>query len=45
MRATVLPYAIILTIAHRAAVSTVAKRSIVTGVLPNYIHVYAIVMQ
>ena len=48
MRATILPYAIILTKAHRAAVSMMAKGSIVTRVLllrcflfllPNYIHV------
>ena len=48
MRATILPFAIILTKAHRAAVSKMAKGSIVTSVLPlryflfvlpNYIHV------
>ena len=52
MRATVVPQAIILTKAHRAAVSIMAKGCIVAGVLPlcflfllpNYIHVYAIIM-
>ena len=34
MRATILPYAIILTKAHMAAVSMMAKGSIVTLILP-----------
>ena len=34
MRATILPWAFILTKAHRAAVSMMAKGSIVTQVLP-----------
>ena len=50
MRATILPYATILTKAHRAVFSMMAKGSIVARVrplrcflflLPNYIHVYA----
>ena len=54
MRATILPYAVILTNAHRAAVSMMAKGCIVARVLPlryflfllpNYICVYAIMMQ
>ena len=54
MRATILPSAIILTKDHRAAVSMMAKRSIVTRVLPlrcflfllpNHIHVFAFIMQ
>ena len=54
MRATILPYAIILTKAHRAVVSIMAKGCIVAGVmplrcflflLPNYIYIYAIMMQ
>ena len=53
MRATVLPKAIVLTKAHRAVVSMMTKGSILTRVLPlrcfffllpNYIHVYAIIM-
>ena len=34
MRAAILPYAIILTKAHRAAVSIIAKGCIVASVLP-----------
>ena len=56
MRATILPYAIILTKAYRAALSMMDTMGsiIVTCVLllrsfffllPNYIHVYAIVTQ
>ena len=56
MRATILPQAIIyiLTKAHRATVSMMAKGCIVARVLPlrcflfllpNYMHVYAIIMQ
>ena len=54
MRATILPWVIILTKAHRAAVSIMAKGCIVAEVLPlrcflflipNFIHVYAIIMQ
>ena len=54
MRITILPLAIILTKAHRTAVSMMAKGSIVARVLPlkcflfllpNYIHGYAIIMQ
>ena len=51
MRDTILPYAIILTKAHRAAVSMMAKGCIVLPLrcflflLPNYIHVYTIIMQ
>ena len=54
MRATILPYAIILTKACRAAVSMMAKGSIVACILPlrcflfllpNKIHVYGIIMQ
>ena len=54
MRATILPKAIILTKVHRAAVSMIAKGCIVARkltlrcflfLLPNYIHVYAIIMQ
>ena len=54
MRATILPWAVMLTKAHRAAVSMMAKGCIVARVLhlkcflfllPNYIHVYAIIMQ
>ena len=50
MGSTILPWAIILTKAHRALVSLMAKGSIVARVLPmrcflfllpNYIHVYA----
>ena len=54
MRATILPWAIILTKAHRAAVSMIAKGCILVQVLPlrcflfllpNYMHVYAMIMQ
>ena len=54
MRGTIFPLAIILTKAYRAAVSMMAKGSIVARVLPlkcflfllpNYLHVYAIIMQ
>ena len=54
MRATILPKAIILTKAHRAAVSILAKGCIVARVLPlryflfllpNYIHICTIIMQ
>ena len=54
MRATILPLAIILTKARRAMVSVTAKECIVVRVLslrcflfllPNYSHVYAIIMQ
>ena len=50
MRATILPWANMLTNAHRAAVSTMAKGCIVAGVLslrcllfllPNHINFYA----
>ena len=53
MRVTILPYASILTKAHRAAVSIMAKGCIVTLILPlrcflfllpNHIHVYATIM-
>ena len=43
MRATILPLAIILTKACRAAVSMMAKGS--TVLIPNYIQIYAIIMQ
>ena len=54
MRATLLPYDIILTKAHRAVVSMMAEGCIVARLLPlrcflfslpNYTHVYAIIMQ
>ena len=54
MRVTMLPWAVTLTTAHRAAVSMLAKGSILTRVLPlrcflfllpNYIHVYTIIIQ
>ena len=54
MRATILPKAVILTTAHKAAVSMMARGCIVALVLPlrcflfllpNYIHVYANMMQ
>ena len=54
MRVTILHWAVILTKAHRAAASMMAKGSIVTWVaplrcflflLPSYIHVYANMMQ
>ena len=54
MKATIHPLAIILTMAHRAAVSMMAKGCIVVKVLPrrcflfllpNYVHVYAIITQ
>ena len=54
MRATILPPAIILTKAHTAAVGVMAKGCILAQVLPlrcflflipNYIHVYPIIMQ
>ena len=54
MRATILPWAIILTKAHRAAVSIMVNVCIGAQVLPlrcfllllpNYIHVCAIIMQ
>ena len=53
MRATIHPHAIILTKAHRAPVSMIAKGCIVTQVLPlrcflfllpNYIHLYVIMI-
>ena len=54
MRASILPYAIIMTKAHRAMVSMMVKGCIVALVLPlrcflfllpNHIHVYAIIVQ
>ena len=54
MSATILPYAIILTKAHRATVSMMAKRCIVARVLPltcflfllpNYIHAFSNIIQ
>ena len=54
MRGTILPEAITLTKAYRAAVSMMAKGCIVARLLPmrcflfllpEYIHVYAIIMQ
>ena len=54
MRATILPMAIILTKAHRAAASMVAMGCIMARVLPlrcfsillpNYMHVYATIMR
>ena len=52
MRATILLKAIILTKVHRVAVSMMSKGSIVARVLllrcfllPNYIHICAIIMQ
>ena len=54
MRVTILPLAIILTKAHRAMVSIMAKGCLAACVLPlsfflfllpNYIHFYAIIMQ
>ena len=54
MRATMLPWAIILSKAHRIVVSIMAKGCIVACILPlrsflfllpNYIHVHAMLMQ
>ena len=55
MRASILAYGIILTKVHRAVVRMMAKGCIVACIvlslkcffflLPNYIHVYAIIMQ